>query len=229
MLCLAIPAHAGVFTVTPVRIYMSMKEKAIAVTITNEGDEELVMQADVYEWRQKTDGTDDLTLTEDMLLSPPIIKVPGKSRQVIRLARLRPADPERQLTYRMIVREVPEARPSKDKIQLQLALAFSMPVFITPPAAKHKLDCAIERVAANSVNVLCENKGNAYAQPLEFSLSDETGKTLAAHNQAAYILPTVKRSFNIKSDKKPIPGGKAKLSIKLDDGSKQIFNVMLTE
>ena len=64
-------AWAGVFSVTPVRIYMAPKDRAIAVTITNEGDEELLMQADLYLWKQNPDGQDDLTPTEDVFLSPP--------------------------------------------------------------------------------------------------------------------------------------------------------------
>ena len=82
---LAAPAWAGQFSVTPVRIFMATKDRAVAVTITNEGDEQLVMQADLYLWKQKPDGQDDLTLTEDMFLSPPIIKLAPRARQVVRL------------------------------------------------------------------------------------------------------------------------------------------------
>ena len=143
---LAVPAWAGQFTVTPVRIFMTPKDRAVAVTIINEGDEQLVMQADVYLWKQKPDGQDELTLTEDIFLSPPIIKLAPKARQVVRLARLKAANTVEQLTYRMIVREVPEARPPKADLQLQIALAFSIPVFISPPGVKAKLDCTVDRV-----------------------------------------------------------------------------------
>lgn len=228
-LCLVAPVYAGVFSVTPVRIYMTPKDKAVAVTITNEGDDELVMQADLYVWKQKPDGEDELTLTEDMFLSPPIIKLAGKSRQVVRLARMHPAKSEQQLTYRMIVREIPEAKPAKDKVQLQVALAFSMPVFITPSGAKNKLDCIVGRTAVNSINVVCENTGSAYAQPLDFVLTSQSGDKLASRDTGGYILPTVKRNFDIKSDDNRIPGGKAKLTVRLDDGTKQTFDVTLTE
>lgn len=228
-LALAAPVYAGMFSVTPVRIYMTPRDKAVAVTITNESDEDLVMQADVYTWKQKPDGGDDLSLTEDMLLSPPIIKVPARSHQVVRLARLVPMQTAQQMTYRMIVREIPEARPAKDKVQLQLALAFSMPIFITPPGAKNKLDCVVKRTSADAVNAICENTGNAYAQPLDFVLSSEAGDKLASHERAAYILPAIKRSFELKSDKNRIPNGKAKLTVRLDDGSRQTFDVTLTE
>lgn len=226
----AVPVLAGPFSVTPVRIFMDPKDKAIAVTITNEGDDELVMQADVFTWKQKADGEDDLTLTEDLLLSPPIIKLAGKSRQVVRLARLRPLQQADQLTYRMIVREIPDARQNKGSLQLQIALAFSLPVFITPPKAKYKLDCAAERTAPDTIRAACENTGNAYTQLIDFALTSPDGNKLAGLDRGGYILPTVKRNFYVKSgDNKPIPGGKAKLTVRLDDGSKQTFDVAFTE
>jgi len=228
-LCVAAPVNAAKFSVTPIRIYMTPKDKAVAVTINNDGDEEVVMQADVYLWKQKSNGEDDLTLTEDMFLSPPIIKLKGKSHQVVRLARMNRTPSEQQLTYRMIVREIPEARPAKENIQLQIALAFSMPVFITPPEAKSKLNCDVARTAANSVNALCENTGSAYAQPLDFELTNAAGDILASRDKGGYILPSIKRSFDIKSADKNIPSGNAKLTVRLDDGTKQTFDVTLNE
>lgn len=226
---LSIPVLAGPFSVTPVRIFITPKDKAVAVTITNEGDDELVMQADVYTWKQKPDGEDDLTLTEDLLLSPPIIKLAGKSRQVVRLARLHPLQQAQQLTYRMIVREIPEAKPSKANLQLQIAIAFSLPVFITPPKVKYKLDCTVERTATDTVRAACENTGNAYAQLIDLNLTSPDGDKLARRDTGGYILPTIKRSFDIKSSTNRIPGGKAKLTVRLDDGSNQTFDVTLTE
>lgn len=228
-LSLTIPAYAGNFSVTPVRIYMTPNDKAVAVTINNQGDDDLVMQADVYSWSQTPDGKDELTLTDDLLLSPPIIKLAGKSRQVVRLARLTRMKPDRQITYRLVVREIPEARPVKDRVQLQLALAFSMPVFITPRGAKSNLVCSAERTSASSVSAACENTGTAYAQPLDFVLSNSVGEKLASRDSGGYILPTIKRKFDIKSAGKRIPGGKATLTVRLDDGSKQTFDVTLSE
>ncbi|RYH15344.1 MAG: molecular chaperone, partial [Alcaligenaceae bacterium] len=68
-------AMAGNFSVVPVRVYMTPTDRAVAITLTNEGDAEVALQADVYTWAQKPDGTDDLVLTEDLVVSPPIIKL----------------------------------------------------------------------------------------------------------------------------------------------------------
>ena len=226
---LVTPASAGVFSVTPVRIFMAPTDRAIAVTITNEGDEELVMQADLFLWKQKPGGQDDLTLTEDMFLSPPIIKLAPKSRQVVRLARLSNARPTEQLTYRMIVREIPEARPAKQDMQVQIALAFSMPVFITPPGAKAKLDCTVERVSADTVKTTCENTGTGYSHPTSLLLTRNTGEKIASQESGGYILPGIKRSFELKLAQGNIPGGKAKLAAMFDDGSSQTYDVTVTD
>ena len=221
------PVAAAEFSVTPVRIFMAAKDRAVAITVVNESDEEIVMQADLYSWHQKPDGEDDLILTEDMILSPPILRLAPKSRQIVRLARLAAAPANGQVTYRMIVREVPEAKaPSKD-LKLQIALAFSLPVFITPPGAKRQLSCGVERVASDTVNAVCENTGNAYAQPVAFALVAESGSQLALRDTGGYILPDIKRGFAIKSQGAPIPAGKGKLRVTLDDGTVQIFEAQL--
>jgi len=224
------PVIAGPFSVTPVRIYMSPSDRAVAVTINNEGDTDLVMQADLYTWKQKPDGEDDLELTEDLLLSPPIIKVPAKSRQVVRLARLQPADMENQQTYRLIVREIPEAAPSTANLQLQIAIAFSMPVFITPPNAKYKLDCTAQKTAMDKVSVSCKNSGNAYAQIIDLTLETSSDQKITARSTGGYMLPSIKRKFDIESEnKQPIPNGEAKLTVRLDDGSTQAFDVAISD
>jgi fimbrial chaperone protein len=220
---------AGLFSVTPVRIYMAPKDRAIAVTLTNDGDEELVMQADIYNWKQKANGEDDLTLSEDLFLSPPIIKMAPKSRQVVRLARLSQAMPSEQLTYRMIVREIPVAKPGEGNVQVQIALAFSMPVFITPPKAQSKLDCKVVRLAQDKVQADCENTGTAYAQTRSLILSANNDVKLAGSEVVAYILPGIKRSYELKRSEGGIPSGKAKLAVSLDDGTTQNFDVMISE
>lgn len=223
------PASAGLFSVTPVRIYMAPRDRAVAVTITNEGDDELVMQADIFVWKQKPNGEDDLTPSDDLILSPPIIKLAPKSRQVVRLARLQPSPVGEQMTYRMIVREVPEAKTPDKSVQLQIALAFSLPVFITPPGAKARLECTAQRSGAETVKVDCDNAGTAYAQPREFVLLGASGEKLAGRDVGGYILPGMKRSFDLKRSEGRIPSGKAKLTLTLDDGTTQSYDVTVAE
>lgn len=226
---LAFPALAGVFSVTPVRITMSPRDRATAVTITNDGDEELVMQADIYAWSQKPGGEDELVLSEDLILSPPILKLAPRSRQVVRLAMVRPPRSDRQIFYRLIVREIPEAKPAEKNVQLQVALAFSLPVFITPPGVKRALECGASRTAPDTLQVACENTGATFVQLRELAFANSGGDKLASRESGVYILPGIKRTIDIKRTESRIPGGKLKLAVTLDDGAIQSYDVTVPE
>jgi fimbrial chaperone protein len=194
----------------------------VAVTITNEADEPVVLQADVYEWRQSAEGEDELVASEDLILAPPIIKLAAKARQVVRLARLQPPDASRQLTYRLILRELPEASPSKG-INVPIALALSMPVFITPPVAKQRTVCTAVRDERGTLGVSCANSGTAYAQVREV-LVRQDGQTVGRFEGGAYVLPGARKRLTLKNEQ-PIPVGALKLLVTFDDGDTQTFDV----
>jgi fimbrial chaperone protein len=226
----ATPALAGSFSVSPVRIFMEARERATGVTIINEGDTDLVMQAELFEWKQKPDGTDELSPTQDLVLAPPILKLGKGARQTVRLANLRPPVPGEQLTYRLIVREVPEALAPSEGVKIQVALAFSLPIFITPPGAKRDMACTASRTSPTALRATCENQGHAYAQPASMTLTTPSGNTLLTSEiRGGYILPGMSRNFDVSSDGSRIPGGPLKLQVTQDDGSKQVFDVRLPE
>jgi len=218
-------ALAGVFSVTPVRIYMTPKDRAVAVTLNNDGDGSVVLQADIYAWTQDADGTDHMTPSEDLLLSPPIIKLAPKARQVVRLAMLAPRDPARQMTYRMILREVPEAVQPREKIEVPIALALNMPIFVTPPQAKREVRCEISRTEAQGLQAVCANTGSAYAQIRELSLK-RGDEELATFQGGTYILSGARKTFQFKTPKHASPG-EAQLSVTFDDFQTQTSVVAL--
>ena len=146
----------------------------------------------------------------------------------MRLARLTPPPAGVQQTYRLIMREIPEAR-SGAQIQLQVALAFSLPVFISPPGVKRDLQCGVERAAPDQVRAVCSNAGTAYTQIRALEVQDDKGAKLAARESGGYLLPAVKRSFDIKRADGKIPGGRVKLQVGLDDGTTQSFEATLPE
>jgi fimbrial chaperone protein len=228
LLPLAMGASAGEFSVSPVRIFMAANERAVAVTVVNEGTEDLVMQAEIFSWQQKPNGEDALTPTEDVVLSPPIVKLPPKGRQVLRLARVGgpPADVEQ--SFRMIVREVPEARATGRDAKVQMALAFSLPIFITPRGAKRDLQCSVQRAAPQTVTVDCLNGGKAYAQIRGMTLASASGAALATRDVVAYVLPENRRTFELQAPA-ALPGGRVKLQVGLDDGSTQSFDGTLAD
>lgn len=217
-------ATAGVFSVTPVRLYMTPRDRAIAVTLTNEADTEVVLQADINTWSQNPDGTDELVLTEDLILAPPIIKLAPKARQVVRLALLKPADARNQLTYRLIIREVPEALPASG-IQVPIALALSMPVFVTPPVAKRLMNCTTSRADAKTLNLKCSNTGTAYAQIREAAVM-RGEQALARFEGGSYILPGASKTITLRGEK-TVTAGDAQLVVNFDDGQSLTTSITL--
>jgi fimbrial chaperone protein len=220
------PAQAGAFSISPVRIHMNPRERVVAVSITNEGETEVALQADLYTWSQSEDGTDALQPTEDLILAPPIIRLAPKARQVVRLALLKPADLDRQMTYRLIAREVPELTQPKDQtLQVPITLALSMPVFITPPKALRRVECEVQRADARALGARCVNLGNAYAQVrgVVFRRDDQE---LARFEGGIYILPGARKVVRVDAGPSALSGA-AQMDIQFDDGTVQTQAVRL--
>lgn len=221
-------ANAGAFSVTPVRIFFDQRDRAIAVTLVNEGDTEIALQADINSWIQDANGVDKLELTEDLIVAPPTIKLAPRARQVVRLALTAPRDPRRQMTYRLIVREVPEATAPKDaNVQLPIALVLSMPVFITPPTAKRAVNVSLEQ-AGSSLEMMIANTGSAYSQIRNVELR-RAGKVVATFDGSSYILPGSRKRVSLKldgaGDQARPASGPAEALVIFDDGKPETFAV----
>ena len=219
-------SQAGSFSVTPVRFFFGPKDRAMAVTLENGGDSEIALQADINQWTQDAAGVDKLELTEDMLVAPPVIKIPPRGKQVVRLALLVPRDPSRQMTYRLVVREVPEAIKIADgKMQLPVALAMNMPVFITPPGAQREVACKLGSNPARKLEAVCSNSGTAYAQLRNVELK-RGADTLASFDGSLYLLPGASKPLPIKASDGPAPAsGPAELVVTFDDLKPQSYPV----
>jgi fimbrial chaperone protein len=215
LLSFSLGCTAGAFSVTPVRLFFEPKDKAVAMTLMNESDEEIVLQADVYQWTQDALGEDKIEQTEDLIVSPPSLRLPPHSKQVIRLGLLVPRDKTRQMTYRLLVREIPEAEKRKDAIlQLPIALVLNMPVFITPSGALGKLECGWQ---AGSSSFYCVNTGTAYAQVRSAELR-RGGNLLAKTANSTYILPGARRSLTLQElANRSLEPGTAELTLVYDD------------
>lgn len=227
----------GAFSVTPVRIYMTPKDRATAVTLINQGDVPVALQADVNTWIQKADGSDELVPTEDLILSPPIIKLAPNARQVVRLVSLKPFDSDREVTYRLIVRELPEINePTGNTIDVPIALALSLPIFITPSHAKREISCITKglqpsyEVSSQKSNkplfqIECANTGTAYAQIREAVLKSNQ-QNIARFSGGAYFLPGSKKNLSLEPSL-PIPKGEAEVVVTFDDGKQQSYPITL--
>ena len=214
--CIAGNSLAGSFSISPVRVFLEPRERAAALTIVNGADTEVVLQADVLRWSQDGTGQDRLEPSDDVIVSPPILKVPAQGRQVVRLARLVQPDPQRQLTYRLLLREVPDtARAVQPGASLPIALVLSIPIFLSPAGAQPDVRCELQ--AGQPPQVACRNDGRAYAQLRELSVLRE-GQTLGRFEGVVYLLAGTHRVLPLQpGDPAAWIPGEAQIQLRLED------------
>jgi len=126
---LALPAMAANLQISPVMINLRAGQGASGITLQNLGEVAVYGQVRVYQWEQK-DGDDMLTPTTDVVASPPIIQIGPKSSQMIRLVRRSEQLPASELTYRILIDEIPKDDGPASGVDIRLR--YSVPLFVLP-------------------------------------------------------------------------------------------------
>jgi fimbrial chaperone protein len=124
------PCESSTFSIAPIRVELSGSQSMEVLTVRNDGDAPIVIQARAMAWTQE-DGVDSFVETHEVLVAPPVLTVPAQGSQIVRVALRRPADAGRELSYRLFLREVPQATAQAER-GLTVALQMSLPVFIAP-------------------------------------------------------------------------------------------------
>lgn len=225
-------AHAGSFTVNPVRLTLSATQTVAAVTVKNIGDEATVVQLETSSWAQH-DGQDVLTSSSEILATPPIITIPPGASRIVRVGLRRAPDPQRELTYRLFLREVPPPQPLAQG--LRVALLISMPVFVTPPHIPGpQVQWRAIRLQDGNIQLQARNTGQSHIQlgQLEIVQSGHGG-AVATRNMADYLLPDNGREWTIAAKSLPAIGtmlsitsqadiGPLQANVKLEDESREL-------
>src|SRR5712672_1854808 len=169
-LATAVPAVAGTFSISPIRVELSGQQRTEALTVRNEeSDKSVVVQAQVFVWTQQN-GQDALGETRDVIVTPPVFTLTPSSQQIVRVAVRTAPDAKRELSYRLILQEVPPEAP-KNFTGLQVALRLSIPVFVASRAkSTSDLIWSYAWQADNSLQVSAKNQGDAHIQITDFTV-----------------------------------------------------------
>jgi fimbrial chaperone protein len=190
-------------TVLPVRIQLAPKQMVTSLTLINQGDAETSVQIRVLAWGQ-SGGNEELTPTDDVLISPPIATIGAGGTQVVRLVLGRKPQ-GRESTYRILVDQIP---PASSPGTVRIALRLSIPVFAEPAtrtAARMKYHIESKDGQATLVAL---NEGSRHETIRELGLTTSTGDGLnAAASASPYILAGATRRWPITtSSRVPLPG-----------------------
>lgn len=192
-------AVAGTFSISPLRAELSSRTPTAALTLRNQESTAVVVQAEVLLWVQE-DGVDRLTPSRDVLVSPAVFTVAPNASQLVRLALRRAPDTNTELSYRLILTEVPQ-QASPDFNGLNVALRLSLPVFVDPATAGPagaSLEWSAARDATGGIVLTARNSGNTHARVLGFAVTPLDGAAPSIpQDVAVYILPGQTRTWTL--------------------------------
>lgn len=221
----AVPAacHGQGFSVSPVRLHMKAHERALALRLGNEGAGDLKLKAELHRWSQGDQGQDILQPSDDLVVSPPLLRVPAKGEQVVRLILAAPRDSQRQMTYRLLLRE--ERDPALDSAgTVPISVVLSLPIFVTPTAARHALDCGVHLTERGESIAECRNRGQAHVMLTRLELlSDEA--VVGRYEGSRYLLSGTQLRIPLVTELGAVSVSKLKLRAQLDTGEARVWPI----
>lgn len=154
-------AVAVSLTVVPTRVVLEGDRRTASLVVRNGGSAPVLVRVETLRWIQAVPSI----ATEpdrELIAVPPVFRLPPGGEQTIRIG-LRHLPPlEREQTYRLLVSEVPTEEP-KPRGGVQLALRFSIPVFVQPAGVAPRLEAALSR-ERDRLAVVLHNRGSAHAR-----------------------------------------------------------------
>ena len=132
LLASAVTARAGALQVSPVRVQFQADQRAQSLQVSTGGTDVLEAQVRILQWSQE-DGQDRLQPADDIVVSPAILRVAPGQPQTVRLVRVSPTSPARELSYRVLVDELPSKATPTTATGLKVLKRYSIPVFVAPP------------------------------------------------------------------------------------------------
>lgn len=188
MLAAAGPAAAGTFSIAPVRVELAGSERTAVLTVHNDDAAPLIVQVSTLNWTQ-AGGEEANAPTRELLATPPVFTLPPSGEQIVRVALRREPDATRELDYRLLLAEVPQA-PDKNFTGLRVALRLSIPVFVKATnAAAAQLRWSAHWLPDGGLSVSATNEGLTHQQVSDFTLHFSGSDALARGVVSRYVLP----------------------------------------
>jgi len=215
-------ASAGTIGVSPVRVTLSDSQRIGSLSVRNDGAEPVTMQMEVLSWSQR-EGNAVFAATRELLANPPIFTIPAGSSQLVRVGLRRAPDVQRELTYRVILQELPPP-PNPDLTGARMTLRISLPVFVSPEIeAKPVLLWQAARTSQGALKISLSNNGNGHIQIKNFKLSLlDSAQPWVTLQSSDYVLAGQSRDWIVlvsPENPAPPPGVTLQLFAQTDAGN----------
>lgn len=175
--CLA-PAVAAQFSVSITRLHLGVGHPIETVVLSNQEAHDVAFEVRAMRWTQKADGTWDLAPTQDLVITPLIVKLPADGDARVRIATLSP-NVAGEAAYRLELHELPDS-PNAPAGAVRMLTTVSLPVFVQPAKAEARMELAVDTIDAKHAMLILHNAGTAYAPPDNATVRvlDAAGRTM---------------------------------------------------
>lgn len=154
--------YAASLQIWPIEITLKSTGEIAAIQVNNVSDESALVQAMATAWHLEAEGANGKkNLTDDLLISPPVFELPGRSSQTIRLALRNPMEADSEKTYRLVVTELPRTAGLIPN-SLAASVSIRLPVFVKPEGSAPNLRWSVANTEFGGLHLLMSNDGNAH-------------------------------------------------------------------
>ncbi|MFW1790433.1 molecular chaperone, partial [Acinetobacter pittii] len=94
--------NAASIRLSPVSVEILSDQAASSISLYNQSNESADLQVRVFEWRQNA-GQDQLISTDEIVVSPPFLKLQPSDSYNLRVVRINPEPVSGEKTYRIII------------------------------------------------------------------------------------------------------------------------------
>jgi fimbrial chaperone protein len=188
------PAHAGTLQINPILLEVNASRRTALITLHNEESTPVTVRTYALEWSQQG-GQDVYGETNGVIVSPPIFTIPAGGTQLIRVGLRNASAPPR--AYRLIVEEVPDARPSDG---IRVALRLNLPLYAGVPAGEPgAVRWSAWREHDGSWTLEAVNSGSGYVRLNPELARGATGVAIAQNINLGTVLPGATRRWSLGS------------------------------
>lgn len=194
-LLVALPAgHAiarGQLQARPTLVEVSPGNRAGRLVLANTGDAPMTAQVRVFAWSQ-AGGEDRLADTDQIALSPAIVKIPAGGEQLVRVVLVDPSTASTDQSFRLVVDELPSPATEQDAA-IELRLRYLIPLFVRAAGA----DAPVVQCNLAVGELSCSNSGGRPARLGATRMVDAGGGSAITLTEGlfGYILPGSTRTW----------------------------------
>lgn len=198
-IALSSPVFAGALEVSPTKIYLTNNHRVRSLVFRNLDNHDVVLSLKTFAWQQ-ANGKDEYQATNQILATPPIVKIKAGSSQIVRIGLISKLDDDREHAFRIYATEV-IPRPKQHTNAVKIALRLGVPVFASAKAQHNAPMPLVWKLskAKDSVTLTASNRDKVHRQLTQLSIGDghHAEKPAWSHDIFSYILPGSSQQWTI--------------------------------